>query len=301
MKGKQWLWVLLLTLVLCACGAGPEEPEPERRTPVYYLAPDSKAQGSDMIQSSMEPLPEDAPLQKTAEAVVTRLLAGPSRGELVSPLPDVELLGLELRDHRAYVDLSSGVNRLSGIDLTLADYCLTLSLTQLEGISSVSITAEGRPIGQQPKQIFYEWDVLLSSMDDVLQTVEVTVYFLNSDSALTGEQRILELYEGQTLAENVIAALLEGPRSRELSRVLPEDFQVNSVRVENGVCYVNLPSAALEALPQDEDLQRKMLWSLTDSLYSIDSIEELRLLADGEELSNFGLVPLDSALVRPKG
>ena len=303
MNGKQWLWILLLALlpVLWACGAGPEELEQERRTPIYYLSPGAKTQGSDMIQSSMEPLPEGAPLQKTAEAVVTHLLAGPSRGDLASPLPGVELLGLEIRDHRAYVDLSSGVNRLSGIDLTLADYCLTLSLTQLEGINSVSITAEGRPIGQQPKQIFYEWDVLLSSMDDVLQTVEVTVYFLNSDSALTGEQRILELYEGQTLAENVIAALLEGPRSKELSRVLPEDFQVNSVRMENGVCYVNLPAAALEALPPDEDLQRKMLWSLTDSLYSIDSIEELRLLADGEELANFGLVPLDSALVRPKG
>ncbi|MDE7242441.1 MAG: GerMN domain-containing protein, partial [Oscillospiraceae bacterium] len=229
------------------------------------------------------------------------LLAGPSHGELVSPLPGVELLSVEVRDHRAYVDLSGGVNRLGGVDLTLADYCLTLSLTQLEGISSVSVTAEGRPIGQQPKQIFYEWDVLLSSMDDVLQTVEVTVYFLNSDNALTGEQRILELYEGQTLAESVIAALLEGPHNKDLRRALPEDFQVNFVRMENGVCYVNLPAASLEALPPDEDLQRKMLWSLTDSLYSIESIEELRLLADGGELTSFGMIPLDSALVRPKG
>ena len=81
----------------------------------------------------------------------------------------------------------------------------------------------------QPKQIFYERDVLLSTMDDVLQTVEVTLYFLNNEGILTGEKRTIELYEGQTLAENLIAALLEGPQNRELSRAAPEDFQVNFV------------------------------------------------------------------------
>ena len=120
-----------------------------------------------------------------------------------------------------------------------------------------------------------------------------TLYFLNSENALTGERRILELYEGQTLAENLVAALLEGPQDRELSRALPEDFQINFVRMENGVCYVNISAASLGALPEDEDRQRMMLWSLTDSLYSIDSVEELHLLADGEEMTSFGIFSLD--------
>ena len=138
-------------------------------------------------------------------------------------------------------------------------------------------------------------------MDDVLQTVEVTLYFLDSANALTGESRTIELYEGQTLAENLAAALLEGPHNRELKRVLPEDFQINFVRMESGVCYVNISAASLAALPEDETLQRMMLWSLADSLYSIDAVEELRLLADGEELTHFGLIPVESAAARPKG
>ena len=46
---------------------------------------------------------------------------------------------------------------------------------------------------------------------------------------------------------------------------------------------------------------RMALWSLADSLYSIGAVEELRLLADGEELEFFGLIPVESVAVRPKG
>ena len=42
-------------------------------------------------------------------------------------------------------------------------YCLTLTLTGLEGIGAVSVTSQGRAMGQQPRQVFYERDVLLSS------------------------------------------------------------------------------------------------------------------------------------------
>lgn len=305
---RQWkllLAALVVVLAMAASGAPDDREEQGEEHLLYFLSPESKARGSDRIRGHPErlDLTEDAPLLETARAVVERLLEGPEEASgLLSPLPaGVELLDLDIRDQRAYVDLSSSFNRLSGVELTMADYCLTLSLTELDGISSVSITAQGRRLGQQPKQVFYERDVLLSTMDDVLQTVEVTLYFLDSGGALTGERRAIELYEGQTLAENLVAALLEGPHNRELKRVLPEDFQINFVRMESGVCYVNISAASLAALPEDEKLQQMMLWSLADSLYSIDSVEELRLLADGEELTHFGLIPMESAAARPQG
>jgi germination protein M len=156
-------------------------------------------------------------------------------------------------------------------------------------------------VGQQPRQLFYERDVLLSDMDDVLQSVEVSLYFLDAGGALAEERRTLSLYEGQTLAETLVAALLDGPENRELQRAIPEGFSVNYVRVENGVCYVSLPASSLEILPAEEHAQWMLLWSLADSLYSLEAIEEIRLLADGEELKEFGQIPVERIAVRPMG
>ena len=293
---------LLVLLTACSAPAGPEQGT--EGVLVYYLLLEEEARGADRIGARWESLalPEGADDLAEAQAVVERLMAGPGDESMYSPLPEgVELLGLELRDRTAYVDFSGEIRDLSGVELALADYCLTLSLTALDSVRAVTVTAQGRPLGQQPKQVFYERDVLLSDMGDVLQTVEVSLYFLNADGALAAEKRMLSLYEGQTLAEALVAALLEGPESRELFRAIPEGFAVNYVRVDNGICHVSLPSASLELLPEDEQAQRMILWSLADSLYSISSIEEIRLLADGEELKMFGQIPVEVIGVRPQG
>ena len=294
--------LLALAVLAAACAARPAGESEETGWPLYFLAEDSA--GGDAIQVSREELglAENPPLPEAARAIVERLLSGSSDGRFLSPLPaGTELIGVEIRDRVVYLDFSGQLGNLSGVDLTLADYCLTLSLTALEGISAVRILSQGRPLGQQPKQIFYERDVLLSTRDDVLQTVEVTLFFANEAGALAGERRNLDLYEGQTLAENLVTALLEGPSDRTLSAVIPEGFQVNTVRVEDGVCYVNLPASSLELLPEEERLQQQILWSLADSLYSIETIESIRFLADGQELTRFGAVPVESAAIRPQG
>ena len=293
---------LLVLLTACSAPAGPEQGT--EGVLVYYLLPEEEARGADRIGARWESLalPEGADDLTEARAVVERLMAGPEDESMYSPLPEgIELLGLELRDRTAYVDFSGEIRDLSGVELALADYCLTLSLTALDSVRAVTVTAQGRPLGQQPKQVFYERDVLLSDMGDVLQTVEVSLYFLNADGALAAEKRMLSLYEGQTLAEALVAALLEGPESRELLRAVPEGFAINYVRVDSGVCYLSLPASSLALLPQDGQTQQMILWSLADSLYSIDSVEEIRLLADGEELKLFGSVPVESVAVRPQG
>lgn len=293
---------LLLLALLAACAASPSGESGETGWPLYFLAAQEDAKGHDAIQVCWEALDlaEDAPVQEAARTIVTRLLEGSE--PFLSPLPaGTELLDVEIRDRVAYINFSGQIGNLSGIDLTLADYCLTLSLSALDGISAVRILSQGRPLGQQPKQTFYERDVLLSTRDDVLQTVEVTLFFRNEAGALSGERRSLDLYEGQTLAENLVTALLEGPSDRTLSAVIPEGFLVNTVRVEDGVCYVNLPASSLELLPEEEALQQQILWSLADSLYSIETIESIRLLADGQELTRFGTIPVESIASRPQG
>ena len=142
-------------------------------------------------------------------------------------------------------------------------------------------------------------DVLFSDMEDVIETVPVLLYFQDADGMLVPEEQVLELYEGQTLAESLISALLAGPADRELSAIIPADFVVNGIRVENRICYLSLPALTLETLPEETAQQTMLLQSIASSIYSMDTVDEICILADGEELEYFGVVPVDLIRFRP--
>ena len=112
---------------------------------------------------------------------------------------------------------------------------------------------------------------------------------------------VVEIYEGETVAEKLMGELLSGPESRELRAVIPPEMAASSVRVDSGVCYVKFPAEALQMLPPEEERQQMILWSLADSLYSLRAVEEIRILADGQELDMFGAVPTHSVSARPQG
>ena len=303
MKKALFILVTVLLFVVCACVSAPQTEQEGVPCPIYFLAPSGTARGGDALRCSEEylDLRDGATTKEIAEAVVERLLQGPKNGVLVSPFPpETTLISLTIRNGRANVDLG-GISLLEGIELTLADYCLTLSLAAIEGIDSVSITGNGRPMIQQPRRVFYPYDVILSSEDSDVQQVQVTLYFLNTNGTLAGEKRTLDIYEGETQSAVLIAALLAGPKNSALSRVIPEGFAVSSVKTEDGVCLLHLPPQAIQALPSDEYTQSLILWSLTESLYSLDYIHGIRLLVDGEELEFFGNVPVSSITERPQG
>ena len=171
--------------------------------------------------------------------------------------------------------------------LALADYAITLTLTQLPEISSVSITVRGQQLAYRDRQVFYARDVLFASNEDVIDNVPVTLYYLDEDGGLMPQEVTLDLYEGDTQAGAVVKALLARPEERELVSALPEGFQVTSVRLEESTCYVDLPSAALAELPEDADLPLA-LRALAESLLSLRSVEEVRYLVDGEFASVYG-------------
>ncbi len=167
---------------------------------------------------------------------------------------------------------------VAGIDLTLADYCVTLTLTQLDGVNAVSITSGGRELPYRETQTLTAADPLLSMREDALRPITVSLYFLDPTSgALRAEKRALALYEGQTRVNALLEALAQGPESDALAPLLPEEFTVLSARVEEGTCYLNLPS--------DADLgisPRQTVESLVLSLCSLDTVERVQIVVDGE-------------------
>ena len=292
-RGIFLLLLLGLTLLL-GCGRGEEE---KSGLTLYYLSnylEDTKVNGGDAIVGVTVDMAglEEMGTEEGALWILEQLSR--DSGTYVSPLPEgVQVNGVTMQGRRIYVDFSGAYGNLTGIDMSLADFCVTLSLCQLEGVASVTITSNGKTLPLRDSQVLMEQDVLLSGMEDVVSTVRVVLWFPDENGELQEESRELELYEGQTLVEAVADALKEGPREKDRYPVLPEDFAIRTVWVEEGTCWLGITDDSMAALPGSAEEQRQILEAISRSFLALDTVEELRILVEGNEVDHFGQIPME--------
>lgn len=292
MRGPALLvWGVLLLAAVCAACAPAEDQPAENTYQLYFRENDLTASsGGDVFQTESVELGEGLDTAEAVEDLLEALLEGPRSELLRGTLPSsATLLSAKVENGRALVDFSAAYNTLSGVRLTMADYAVTLTLTQLPEISSVRITVQGQELAYRDKQVFTARDVLLSSEEDVVGTVEAALYFLDESGALAEEWRTLDLYEGDTQVAAVVRALESAPEAKGLSAALPEGFRVRSVWQEEDTCYVNLSSALLDGLTGNTPLDTS-LRALARSLCSLEAITEVRFLVDGEFENYYGTV-----------
>lgn len=296
MKRSVAMFLCLCLLVLIPGFAGGLAPKnkAEEGYALYFLVEEYEdSAGGGALAAERIDVEGESSLE-IARALVEKLLEGPRSEGLRSTIPaGTSLLGLDIQGRRAVVDLSARYGSLSGIALTLADYAITLTLTQLSDIQAVEITVRGRAIAYRDQQIFTGRDVLIYPEEDVVSTVTVELYFRSESGELQMERRKLELYEGDTQVGAVAAALTDGPRSKGLERVFPESFKVRSAWQEDEVCYVNLSSAMLAKNPEmDPAAIEQALVAIGKSMCSLSSVSETRYLVDGEFMQTYGQVDI---------
>ena len=139
---KRLFWAALALLLLCtACTPTQTEEPTEGGYILYFVSVENRADGAALATEGRD-LPPEA---EEAEGLLTLLLAGPEGSALRSPFPaGTALRGVRVEESTAYVDLSEAYGGLTGVDLTLADGCVVLTLCQLEGVEAVYLTVEGR-------------------------------------------------------------------------------------------------------------------------------------------------------------
>ena len=295
MKRNLWIFAALCCLLLAACAARRESDTVPDSYELYFLRANLReAAGDGALQpvDSGIPMQPDADPAETAETLLSALLQGPENDLYRNAIPPETVLNSVTRQgSRAAVDFSAPYGSLSGIALTLADYAVTLTLTQIPEISMVRITVDGQTLDYRDRQSFTARDALLLPDGDVVGTVTVSLYFPDASGNLTPEERTLNLYEGDTQVEAVTEAVENGPDNRELSAAFPEGFFVRSAWQEDAICFVNLSSASLDTLPEGANLSTALL-SLDKSLRSLESVREVRYLVDGEFLDRYGSASL---------
>ena len=287
MRKRIFAFLLALLLLLGGCSASEQK---EENGTLYYLYTDINAhRGGDAIGREscvIEPMPDTL---TAAENLLLRYLQGPEKEGLKSPLPaSLQVQDLTLNGTTLTVDVSSVYTILSGVDLTLADSCLALTLSQLPGISRVSITVNGKDLDYRSHSTLQPRQILMSSTEDVVETLLVSLYYLDTATgALAEEKRELSVYEGQYRADALLLALLEGPEEDGHGALFPEGYTFLSTRMEEESCYVALSS---ESWPPAEDIDAELaLQSAAQSLLSLARVKKVIFIRDGATFAEFTL------------
>ena len=145
---------VLIVLALAACAAV-RSPDDAQQLQLYFASTENH--GPAIVGQPYEG--EESP---TAEQLIAALLSGPTGEGLRSPFPaGLSLRGLSLEEGHLTVDFSEQYGGLTDVSLTLADYCVVLTLCQLDGIDSVEITISGQSTPYRSHQVLTAAEVML--------------------------------------------------------------------------------------------------------------------------------------------
>lgn len=283
---RRRAWALALASALLVSLMGCNGRQNQSGLSLWYTA---DLEHWDNATTALESIPYTG--EQTVPALMEALLDGPGEdSQLVSPFPEgTDLQQWQQEGKRVTVDLSWPYGDLVGIELTLADYCITLTLTQLEGVEEVCITANGSQLPYRDRQVFTAEDVMFNGAEEEPVEVTAALHFKRKDSQELGfEFRVFRLIESDSVAQVVVEALIAGPQDEGLERILPADLKVLSARQEGKVCYVDLSGVFLEQVPQEEWEQQLVLDSLVNTLCSLENVEQVQILVEGQPLEWYG-------------
>lgn len=279
------LLVLSLNIfVFTACTTG----QKDNANKIYYVTTE---------KDSLYPVDYDFAGDNTQSLVqdaLDMLMADTKEVDYMSTIPSgVELLGWTLNDGDLSLDFSSEYLSLDTYTEILIRAAIVKTLTQIDGVSTVSIYIDGSPltdstgvsVGTMTSDSFI--DDFGEETDSLLST-ELTLYFVSADGmSIVSETREAYYSRNVALEKLIIEELLEGPESEDLLASIPTGTKLNSVSVsEDGICYVNFDAAFETSITGVTE--NATIYSIVDSLCELDSIKQVQILVNGEtpHLSN---------------
>ena len=286
---RRTLGRLALAALALALAFGCTSAREEDRGLVLWFPVDPEL---NMVSAALDACPYQG-TEHTIPALMSALLAGPPEEELelTSLIPaGTRVLSWSLEEGVASVELSAAYAGLVGVDLTLADCCITLTLAQLPGVEGVRVTVNGGGQSYRDRRVLYPEDMLLAVAEESPAEVTAALYFRREGGDQLGfELRRFRLSEDRVPVKEVLDALAAGPEDEVLVPLLPEGLAVRSAWVDQGLCTADL-SAALLDLP--EGRRALAVSSIAETLRSLDGVEQVQILIEGEPVGPVdGLVP----------
>ena len=238
-----------------------------------------------------------------AKFALDNLISGPEEKNYEKTLPDnTTILSLNIKDEIANVNFSKDFTSATGVDELLGRFSVVRTLCGIPGISQVAITVDGTPLISNATGnevvVLSKKDVVLDVdiVDSNTQTTTLTLFFATSDSLkLKAEMRKVETQNTISIEKTIISELMKGPSSPELSSVIPTGTKVLNVETKEGICYVNLSQEFVTKFAGGTGMLT--VYSIVNSLCSIESLQGVQILIEGEKGAEFGNFVFDEPIM----
>ena len=301
---RRWIVLLAagLCLVVAACGKGQSVNEADMQQPVrfYYCQTGDEttySSPSGALGWELRDLGQD---RMTVGEIVKLYLKGPKAAELRTPFPK----GLQVRESVLQngvltLVLSEEIDGVTGIERSLAAACLVHTLTQFSDIEAVQLecaAAKSQVLFGQP---LTQEDFLLLDDTDTSDATVVKLYFPDSSGRYLVEEVRSEVFESEAeVPEYVLQQLIAGPREEEHQSTLPAQTHLLYLRLNDGVCTVNLSLEFVRNAPQTQLQARLTVLSVVNSLTELPQVESVRFLCAGESIREYAGLDLSKPLYR---
>lgn len=185
---------------------------------------------------------------------ISQLKENPVELSLRSPISGFTINSWNVKDDQLVLDMSVEYKKLSPSSEVLVRAAIVRTMTQLEGISYVSVTVGGEALTDSLGNVVGPMtaDLFIDNAGNEINAYEKTrllLYFTNEDGErLIGVQTKPVVYSSNISMEKlVVERLIAGPdaENEELYPVINPATKVLGVTVKDGTCYVNLDNGFL--------------------------------------------------------
>ena len=210
----------------------------------------------------------------------------PSDKKLRETILGFDVVDFKLNDGVLMLNVSEDYPEQLPTTEVLVRAALVRTLCQIDGVDYVGIQCNGKdltdalgqPVGlMEPSQFVDNAGNEINSYE----RVELSLYFADEEGRKLVKSNTTVEYNSNISTERlVVEQIIKGPNDGSLRATVNPQTKVNNVSIKDGVCYVNLDGAVMNALP-GVDL-RLSVYSIVNSLTELPGINKVQLLIDGE-------------------
>lgn len=294
---KKLIMIMLAAIfMLTACSLGDYGSSSADTLEFYYVA----GQNARSPDSIVKPEQRQLSSEPSIEDIISAYLLGPVTEGYNSPFPEgTQLIKYKLSGGAATITLSEQYSSLQGANRTIADYCLTMTLTALGEVDYVSIAVEGAAVDGA---LISPSDFIMSDDYESYSEQSITVYFADMDNRyLMSETRRMVAGENESVERYVIDQLIGGPVSYDKRSVMPAGSELIFVEVQDGLCTVGFSELFMINRPSTEAEERMTVYAIVNSLTELDGIDRVLIKSGSDELGLYRYMFLNEPLLRAEG